>query len=185
MSYYESIEEYHDAIKDGKLAVVLDVLDNMMPFDSPDGKLQVAYLDKKRDIATKWQSWIDHPHHGNPMLNNRLIGIPEVVYDFDPMENESTESFNFRLQHQLETMSKERVNIVGVFKTGSRGIHIHAIHPEVVEWPRDRIHKWKQYCINRYGSDPAKATLRSMIAIEGAPHWKTGNRKEAILNAYY
>jgi len=85
-------DKYKDAIESGNKRDLLDLLNNSFEFDSPDGNLQVAFLDQKTGKATHWMSWWyvrEHPFWCEK-VNNRLIGISELAFDMDrPATRES------------------------------------------------------------------------------------------------
>jgi len=92
----------------------------------------------------------------------------------------SEDEFNNKVKSTIEGLQQEGATIMGVFSTGSRGYHLHCLVPELALLPKAEVKKFKAYVLKKYGADPAKATLRTMIAIEGSPHWKTGKPKTLV-----
>jgi len=177
-------QQYLDAIKSNNKRQVLDILDNSLEFSSPGGHLQVCALLKNDDDIkhTTWRYWLDV--RDDPWwiehANNRLIAKIETVLDIDPHTNEPEADFLNRItQIELQSLLPRRIgdHPIGTFSTGSRGIHIHIFRPHYATQPDDMIRIMKMKDILDAGADTAKATLRSMIACELAPHWKTGRPK--------
>ena len=64
-----------------------------------------------------------------------------------------------------------------LWKTGSRGYHIHILcHRKLKE-------KEKLAVIKKLGADIQKCSEKNLIALENCPHWKTGRLKTQITKA--
>lgn len=170
---------YHEAVQDRNKKAFLDLLNNSMPFASKDGNLEVAILDRARQRSSRWRSWweirdnqwwIEH-------ANQRLVGLPEVVFDFDPEPGETRAEFLARVQDQTKEHTGDG-RLLGVFETGSRGAHVHVLVPALVDHPRREL--VKKWLLKRAGADTQKAADRTMIAMENSEHWKTGKPKRCV-----
>ena len=61
-----------------------------------------------------------------------------------------------------------------VWKTGSRGYHIHIL------FNRDMTTIEKENVIKKLDTDVQKCSEKCLIALENCPHWKTGNKKTEV-----
>lgn len=61
-----------------------------------------------------------------------------------------------------------------LFKTGSRGYHIHLFYDSIITESQKKI------IIEKLGTDIQKCYDKTLIALEYAPHWKTGKIKEEV-----
>lgn len=163
-------------------ATFLDMLNQSMPYDSVDGNLLLMAMHGRKPIWAAWTSiW---EVRDDPRLiaeaNNRLIGVPEVVFDYDPEPNERKSAFCRRVLQEWRRMIRDGLLIMAAYTTGSRGFHIHVLIRGLVLKPLHRVRAIKQFLLEKYGADLMKASTKSMIALERAPHWKTGNPKKRI-----
>jgi NAD kinase len=127
---------------------------------------------KKKDevvISTKWKKYsevcfpIDIGEDWKiEYVNNREILPCEVVID---LEEEGS------IEEIIKKLTEDNLTFY-VFKTGSRGFHIHIWFKEVL------TNDEKLRIVKRYGGDEQKANQGTTIALEYAPHWKTGKIKE-------
>lgn len=138
-------------------------------FDKQKGNLEVTrgYLDG--DGNPKWWKWkkyldVQGDDKFLEKVNNRRILPNEIVLDIeDP-----------RLYPVALLKVKEDFEFYSVYKTGSRGYHIHL-------WFKDEISKEeKEAVIQIYQTDKQKASDRNMIALEHFPHWKTNISKTLV-----
>ncbi len=133
---------------------------------------ELCYMDKKKDINSKWRKWsvigFDNENKENKKWitigNNRTILKNEVVLDLE--EPDRYEEILKRLEDQGLSFR--------VFKTGSKGYHFHLLFRGEVS-PEDKLK-----VIECFDCDTQKASERCMIAMEFEKHWKTGNYKELI-----
>lgn len=75
---------------------------------------------------------------------------------------------------------KERNIKYSVYFSGSKSYHISFLIPElrfVSDYERTKI---KRDFLEKIGGDTLKASLRNLIALEGARHWKTGKIKKEV-----
>ncbi|MHA2017487.1 MAG: hypothetical protein ACTSXY_04345 [Promethearchaeota archaeon] len=61
-----------------------------------------------------------------------------------------------------------------IYETGSRGYHIHIFFKEELS------EKEKLFFVKKFGTDIQKCSEKCLIALEGVPHWKTGNPKKEV-----
>ncbi len=164
----------------------LDYCNNTFPYASNSGNLEVTHLTK--EIGTKWRPWFEI--RDNPWwtekVNNMLIPLCFIVFDLDAKtEQELTELLN-RCIYWLKKNNQK----FAIWKTGSKGYHIEIFVPNILHKfdehghpaPRsnEEIKRVRKYFIRGLHSDLQKTTPRTMIAIPGAPHWKTGNKKTLL-----
>lgn len=105
-------------------------------------------------------------------VNNRTILSPEIVLDIDkdPEKNlpkilKGLDELNYHYQ---------------VFFSGSRGYHIHLFFYDLPNYTKYRRGDLRLFFINKFKCDAMKKSEGSMIALEYAPHWKTGQIKTLI-----
>lgn len=172
---------YQEGVRKEK-RIFLDLLQEIQPYASIHGGLEVSQLDRERNVATRWRPWLevrDNPHQV-ANINQRLIGLPEVVFDIDPAQGEDAAAFLKRMFTTANAIRARGLHILGVFSTGSRGIHIHSYLPGLQFRGLEQVRKIKLHLLKRFGADVAKATPRCMIALEGERHWKTGRPKVRV-----
>ena len=169
---------YQEAVRRGNKKALLDFLNNAMPYASPDGNLQVAILDQKTGFSSKWKSWweirdntwwVEH-------INQRLIGLPEIIIDIDPEAFQTEEEFKTEIKN-IKLLKNDMLKVLNLYNTGSRGIHIHLFYPPLNNMTIKKRERWKKQFIKKSWGDKQKNADRCMIALEGSKHWKTGNRK--------
>lgn len=178
------VENYQELVnKDRKN--FLDFLNNSMNFSSLDGNLQVSILHRDpntgKSNSSRWMSWWDvreKPWLINK-INQRLIGIGEIVYDIDPEEQEDKKLYLLRIKHTIASANKKinGLKLLGVYDTGSRGTHIHFLAPRMSSKTKNERQEIIHLMLTYTKADTMKAYDRTMIALEGAVHWKTGNNK--------
>ncbi len=104
-------------------------------------------------------------------INQRQILPIEIVLDIEEKKQIKP------IVKQLEKWKWE----YSIWETGSRGYHIHIFVDE--ELSKEE----KAKIIKTFGTDPQKDSEKTLIALGGVPHWKTGKikreiTKEEILN---
>lgn len=97
-------------------------------------------------------------------INQRQILPTEIVLDI-----ETKEGINDIIQKL-----KDLKLIYYIFDTGSRGYHIHIFFKELF------TSEEKLALIKHFGADEMKDKERVLIALEYAPHWKSGKLKERL-----
>lgn len=123
--------------------------------------------------ATKWYKYSElcFPLDFNEgwkinWVNNRTIFPNEVVLD---IEDKSL------LDEVVEKLRKFKIKNYYIYETGSRGYHIHIFSTKPV------TSDIKEFFCHKFGADVTKANERVMIALEWAPHWKSGKIKRLIM----
>jgi len=143
------------------------------------GDFKVAIAFKKDDdiVWSKHRSVIECWHNDLMFLeeaNNRQIFNHEVILDFD----------NITPTEKLELICntiKDYGFPYKVYFSGSKGYHIHIKIPQLATMNKFARESVRKYITKRCGCDKQKSYDASMIAIENVPHWKTGKKKELIV----
>lgn len=104
--------------------------------------------------------------------NNRQIFNNELVLDID--EKTQSESLN-KVKQIIPELDNAELEYK-IFFTGSRGYHIHILFDTNL----NSMEKFKMDIIRVLGTDMMKAHSNTMIALEHAPHWKTGIEKKEV-----
>lgn len=125
---------------------------------------------KHRSVMEVWETewginWL-------ATVNNRQILPCEVVLDFD--NNPTLNEIN-KICDELE----KRQEKYEAYFTGSKGYHIHIMDNTLLELPKHKRELIKELFIKSLGADLMKKN-DVMIALENAPHWKTGRKKTLI-----
>ena len=103
--------------------------------------------------------------------NNRTPTPPETILDLDV---KTPEEGLIRIKEIVDELRELNENFK-VYFSGSKGYHIHIIDPELKKTNFQLLGKL-------LGTDIALLNYKNnhMIALEGAPHWKTGNKKVEV-----
>jgi len=148
-----------------------------------DFKVAVAWTDndgnphwsKHRSVMSCWES-----EEGLRFLdraNNRQLFPHEIVLDLDDDFSEK------KLSDTCELLQKFHL-AYQAYSSGSRGYHIHILllSGQIMEARRNflSLDEARRYLINLCLADPAKIRSNSMIALQNAPHWKTGRVKTLL-----
>lgn len=129
---------------------------------------------KHREVLECWESekgieWLG-------LVNNRQILPCEIVFDLD--YNPTLEQVN----HICDKLDALDENYIAYF-TGSKGYHIHIKDRMLALMDKHNKEKYRlklmKACSN-IGADLHKKSENVMIALEDAPHWKTGKLKTEI-----
>lgn len=166
----------------------LDFMNNSFNYRSETGNLEVSCLSKEG--GTKWASWWDVRKNWFYIqkCNQMLIPIQFIVIDID-----TNVKGNLKLaKSYLKEMNFPHL----VWETGSKGFHIDVFLPSIlhasrynlkknskvpeVERTEQEIQNIREYLIKKLNGDLAKKTSRTLIAMPGEKHWKTGNKKRAV-----
>jgi len=127
---------------------------------------------KKEGFMSKRRKYSNVGFSKNPWLiyaNARTLLGNELVLDFDPPFD------------HLETcvaQLKKKWDKVYVFFSGSKGYHIHIFDKRIERMSYEHREELREYWIKKFGADWQKKSERTTIALEYAPHWKTGRLKE-------
>jgi hypothetical protein len=114
--------------------------------------------------------------------SHRQIFNEEVILDFD------IKDFNDSSLDILDAVIKCKEELIKfktafkVFQTGSTGFHIHIPIYDTDKNSVKRITKLKAYLIQKYKCDALKSSSNVLIALEFAPHWKTGKQKKLLFD---
>lgn len=110
--------------------------------------------------------------------SHRQIFDEEIVLDFDLKDYKGKYDMMHYLVLCQRDMNKRKIPFK-LFKTGSTGYHMHI--PIKKDYESER--KWaraKSTLISKFRCDALKSSSNVLIALEFAPHWKTGNQKELV-----
>lgn len=111
-------------------------------------------------------------------VTHRSILDIEILIDIDdPKPFDSIEEKFFWVKQELD---KRKLSYT-VYFSGSKSYHISLLFPELRNYPKHVLFEMKKRFLEFLGADVQKAAVRTMIAFEGEPHWKTGKRKEVVL----
>jgi hypothetical protein len=169
--------------------------------------LEISYNDGK--FWTKWIKFEDLVHLDDEqkvasgltkkqfieIANNRSVLDIEILYDFDEGDNKSQKKDDI---FAYARKGIARLNAAGIegeaYYSGSKSIHYSVLVPALRNMsPYDRM-KFKERALQpllnfykydgqtnvMFYADAMKKSKRCMIALEGAPHWKTGKLKQRI-----
>lgn len=125
---------------------------------------------KKDEIMTKWKKYsevcFDYENPKNKWFlehcNQRQILPIEIVLDLEEKN---------QLKPTVQKLKKFNL-MYYIFGTGSRGYHIH------IFFNKELTSEEKSKIINYFGADTQKASNKTLIALEFAPHWKSGEIKQ-------
>ena len=125
---------------------------------------------KHREVLECWESekgieWLG-------LVNNRQILPCEIVLDLD---NNPTIQLLNNICDKLDALEE---NYIAYF-TGSKGYHIHMKHKSFNLMSKTQKEQYRQKFLSAFGADMHKKN-EVMIALEDAPHWKTGKLKTEI-----
>lgn len=112
---------------------------------------------------------------------HRQIFSEEIILDFDIKDfNNSKEEIEKAVYDCYTFLDSNKITY-RLFFTGSTGYHLHLAHPEVKQFQSAiRWEKARRFFINKFKCDSLKSSTNVLIALEFAPHWKTGNQKKLI-----
>jgi hypothetical protein len=125
---------------------------------------------KHREVLECWESekgiqWLG-------LVNNRQILPCEIVLDLD---NKPTLE---HVNHICDKLDALEENYIAYF-TGSKGYHIHMKHKSFNFMTKSQKEQYRQKFLSAFSADLHKKS-EVMIALEDAPHWKTGKLKTEI-----
>ena len=107
-------------------------------------------------------------------VNNRTILPCEIVLDLDTTPS-------LLLFHQLcDFLEKEYGFAYLAYTSGSRGFHVHIIDGALLDCTTRLRQEMRKILIQKTGCDLLKQSEKVMIALENAPHWKTGQPKTLL-----
>jgi len=113
-------------------------------------------------------------------VNNRQILPVELVLDIEQPE---------LIEVAIKILQTLQLYNAKVYSTGSRGYHIHVFSSDFIFNPdiplllnKTKRNQLRQYILTKHlpFADLQKASENTMIALENAPHWKTGVAKTLV-----
>lgn len=139
------------------------------------GPFKLAAAHKEGEVAS-WTKWRDYDECREDaafisQANNRTILPCELVIDLEAPE---------ALGKAEEYLEANQIYDYATFNTGSRGYHIHIIHHLFQHDQNPQAKLLKQEILTQTGGELLKASPNVMIALEFAPHWKTGKTKTYV-----
>lgn len=149
-------------------------------------KIWVASAWTKEGEA-RWSKWHEFSVEGlietmhTPFLqriNNRSILQSEIVLDID-RKDETDDEYEAHVQNVLHSLEKDGINFVA-YPPASKSWHIHIFCKTLRLFKYRR--EFKEHFMRRFGADLQKGGDKCMIALENAPHWKTGRIKLPSIN---
>ena len=102
--------------------------------------------------------------------NARTILKNEIVIDLDDGTKEE--------MYLKAGIVKKYFPSAKVYDSGSKGIHIHIFDRSMLHMTKQEREDYRMRHIKMFDADPQKAYERTTIALEYAPHWKTGVIKD-------
>lgn len=111
--------------------------------------------------------------------SHRQIFEEEIVLDFDESSfDNNPEQLRKIFERCLRELKHFDIEFKAFF-TGSKGYHIHITVDALKINNLDLI---KKNIIRKYKCDALKASNNVLIALEYAPHWKTGQQKRLLID---
>jgi len=123
------------------------------------------------NIWKNWKAYADCSDKERGQINVRQVMSDEV-----PLDMESPEQL-FKAVALLE----EKKLSYKLWATGSRGFHVFLQFPDLLNYPQQVRNAVRNRVIREFGGDITKASEITMLALEYAPHFKTGVCKTLVL----
>jgi hypothetical protein len=150
-----------------------------------DFEVQSSFIrDDGEKIYLKRKTVVELSEMSDPLtykIRHRRVLDCEIVVDLDEMKNYSN------LVKFIDHINKHYpTQEYYLFKTGSKGYHLHLFfHKDPSYRQMSKKERWQirekvALLLTTWGFDSQKASTRTMVALEFAPHWKTGNQKTLI-----
>lgn len=170
-----------------------------------DLELCKTYKDKEGNICfSSWHRFDklmqDEKTKWNEFTERRIMDI-EIILDYDEFICKKCYQLTSKIpclhckkEYTLEEQ-KELIFQFGILKinqlrrdrykfkaytTGSKGIHISLLFPELRRYTKKEREQYKEKFIIKYNGERGKKIDRVMIMLEGAKHRKTGKQKSLI-----
>ncbi len=102
--------------------------------------------------------------------NLRRIKANELILDYENKDQVTL----------VKQILKDRNWGYELWDTGSRGYHFRLLFPELSKHERIIRNQIRKYLVIKFGSDKATANEETWLALEFAPHFKTGNMKTLV-----
>jgi len=114
--------------------------------------------------------------------SHRQIFKEEIVLDFDKDKFQDEKQLRVRFLECISVLDELKVGY-RAFITGSTGFHIHISLDRIqYEEQYKKFERLKLHIIARFNCDMLKSSSNVLIALEFAPHWKTGKQKEMLFD---
>jgi hypothetical protein len=113
--------------------------------------------------------------------SHRQIFEEEIVLDFDRKDFKNSNALILKAVYGCRDNLLKRKFGFKIFQTGSTGYHIH-IPFDKSSYTLKRLERLRKVMVAKYNCDSAKAYASNLIALEFAPHWKTGNQKRLLFD---
>jgi hypothetical protein len=132
---------------------------------------------KYRDVGFTKSRWLLY-------ANARTILSNEIVLDFDIEKKESIDNFEKRILQTINVVKKYHRD-VRPFYSGSKGVHVHIFDQELLKMNTYDREEHRESMLKMFGADTQKKSERTTIALEYAPHWKTGKPKVPLKDKHF
>lgn len=141
----------------------------------------LQYLKRQPDgsvIASKHVPYLDAQGDESFLArcNNRGVLKCEVILDLDLLPKETPEMLLLRREQAVALLREKEFNFLD-FYTGSKGHHIHLFMQELLKMSDAEVQEIKRQIIKFWVNADTNLVHKHTIALEFAPHWKTGNKK--------
>jgi len=160
--------------------------------------LKVACSFRKENGDTFWSKWLSFEELQHKDINeivwkgytrkrfleivsHRSVMDIEVMLDIDedPFGSKKKEDIEKYSQNLCRIMKKVGCSFEAYF-SGSKSYHISILFPQFRSLKKFETEEIKKKILKRVCADQAKFHVKSMIALEGVPHWKTGIIKQEV-----
>jgi hypothetical protein len=119
--------------------------------------------------------------------NHRQILRNEIILDFDRPISPENVLADYDVKRIAQQLREDKFRFV-VYHSGSKGVHIHLYNDWLLLSTKENRESFRRdfilSCTKLFavGLDLQKASDATMIALEHTPHWRTGTRKQLLLN---
>lgn len=110
-------------------------------------------------------------------VSHRTILDIEVCIDLD--EKGKYKSIRNKAKSIARKLKKAGIKYKSYF-SGSRSYHFSILFPKLRDANPEARKEFKSHFLSWIGADAQKASERSMIALEGEPHYKSGKNKKEV-----
>jgi hypothetical protein len=116
----------------------------------------------------------------NKVTHRSILDI-EILLDIDevPFGGSDKDDIKVFSENICKRLIKQGYQME-VYFSGSKSYHISLLFPEFRRYHRTTVESIRRKILERLGADKMKFHTKSMIALEGVPHWKTGVVKEEV-----
>jgi len=159
-------------------------------------ELTLAYSYKDKDDNLRFSKWLKYEEleKYNPndyiesvyctkqqfieKVSHRSVLDIEILMDIDDKGKYKT--IKNKAIAICKKLKGKKIDYVCSF-TGSKSYHISILIPEFRNIQKEQLRQIKQLRLNKFNVDTQKSSVRSMIALEGEHHYKSGKIKEKVL----